>query len=162
MRPACLWRMDSRNVTNIVTHNGRFFIRKLWHLFVRCRTYVTNHKLSTQKKAMTCDLSWLPFEIWGRYHGGWRPSSDDSPATIPPSALNKPSITKRYHRRRTWSHTSPRRSPTMVTLHETRFVECRWWNGGWTVVIWRSSTSMIPAPDSEGCCFFGNVIAREH
>ena len=25
------------------------------------------------------------------------------------------------------------RSPTMVTLHDTRFVECRWWNGGWTV-----------------------------
>ena len=25
------------------------------------------------------------------------------------------------------------RSPTMVTLHDTRFVECRWWNDGWTV-----------------------------
>ena len=22
---------------------------------------------------------------------------------------------------------------TMATLHNTRFVECRWWNGGWTV-----------------------------
>ena len=22
------------------------------------------------------------------------------------------------------------RSPTMVTLHGTRFVECRWWNDG--------------------------------
>ena len=30
---------------------------------------------------------------------------------------------KRYHRRRTCSHTSARRSPTMVTLHDTRFVE---------------------------------------
>ena len=41
------------------------------------------------------------------------------------------------------------RSPTMVTLHDTRFVECRWWNDGWTVktvVTWRSSASMIPAP----------------
>ena len=31
--------------------------------------------------------------IWGRYHGGRRPSSDDSfhsPTVIPPSALNKP------------------------------------------------------------------------
>ena len=40
----------------------------------------------------------------GRYHGGRRPSSDDSfhsPAVIPPSALDKPSIMKRYHRRRT-------------------------------------------------------------
>ena len=25
------------------------------------------------------------------------------------------------------------RSPTMVTLYDTRFVECRWWNDGWTV-----------------------------
>ena len=33
-------------------------------------------------------------------------------------------IMKSYHRRRTCSHTSPRRSPTMVTLHDTRFVEC--------------------------------------
>ena len=70
---------------------------------------------------------------WGRYHGGRRPSSDDSlhsPTVIPPSALDKRSIMKRYHRRRTCSHTSPRRSPTMVTLHDTGFVECRWWNDG--------------------------------
>ena len=63
----------------------------------------------------------------GRYHGGRRPSSDDSlhsPTVIPPSALEKPSIMKRYHCRRTCSHTSPRRSPTMVTLYNTRFVEC--------------------------------------
>ena len=88
----------------------------------------------------------------GRYHGGRRPSSDDSlhsPTVIPPSALDKLSIMKRYHHRWTCSHTSPRRSPTMVTLHDTRFVECRWWNDGWTVktvVTWRSSASMIPAP----------------
>ena len=40
----------------------------------------------------------------GWYHGGRRPSSDDSfhsPTVIPPSALNKPSIMKRYNRRRT-------------------------------------------------------------
>ena len=56
---------------------------------------------------------------------------------------------KRNRRRRTCSHTSPCRSPTMVTLHDTRFVECRWWNSGWTVktvVTWWSSASMIPAP----------------
>ena len=37
----------------------------------------------------------------------------------------------------------------MVTLHDTRFVECRWWNDGWsvkTVDTRRSSASMIPAP----------------
>ena len=40
------------------------------------------------------------------------------------------------------------RSPTMVTLRDTQFVESRWWNDGWTVktvVTWRSSASMIPA-----------------
>ena len=68
-------------------------------------------------------------EVRGRYHGGRRPSSDDSlhsPTVIPPSALHKPSVMKCYHRRRTCSHTSSRRSLTMVTLHDTRFVECRW------------------------------------
>ena len=70
------------------------------------------------------------------YHGGGRPSSEDSlhsPTVIPLSALDKPSIMKRCHRRRTCSHTSPRRSPTMISLHDTGFVECRWWNDGWTV-----------------------------
>ena len=43
-----------------------------------------------------------------------------------------------------------------VTLHDYHFVESRWWNDGWTVktvVTWRSSASMIPAPDvgNEGC-----------
>ena len=86
--------------------------------------------------------------------------ADDSPVTdsfhsltvIPPSALDKPSIMKRYHRRRTFSHTSRRRSPTMLTLHDTRLIECRWWNDGWTVktvVTGRSSASTIPAPDIE-------------
>ena len=40
----------------------------------------------------------------GRCYGGRRPSNDDSlhsPTVIPPSTLDKPSVTKRYHRRRT-------------------------------------------------------------
>ena len=41
---------------------------------------------------------------WGRYHGGRRPSSDDSPTVIPPSALDKLSIMKCYRRLRTCSH----------------------------------------------------------
>ena len=87
------------------------------------------------RSARNCPYALRPISIWGRYHGDRRPSSDDSfhsPTVIPPSALDKPSIMKRYHRRRTCSHTSPRRSPTMVKLHDTRFVECRWWNDGWT------------------------------
>ena len=89
----------------------------------------------------------------GRHHGGRRPSNGDSlhsPTVISPSALDTPSILKRYHRRRTCSHTSPRRSPSMVTLHDTGFAQCRWWNDGWTVktvVTCRSSAFMIPAPD---------------
>ena len=56
---------------------------------------------------------------------------------------------KRYHCRRTtrWGVTA--QSPTMVTFHDTRFVKCQWWNDCWTVktvVTWRSSASMIPAP----------------
>ena len=96
----------------------------------------------------------LPYNTWGRYHRGRRPSSDDSfrsPTVILPSALDKPRIMKRYHRRWMCSHTSPHHSPTMVTRHDTQFVECRWSNDGWTVktvVTWRSSASMIPAPDA--------------
>ena len=46
-------------------------------------------------------------------------------------------------------HTSLRHWPTMVMLHDTRFVECWWWNDDWTVkpvVTWWSLASMIPAP----------------
>ena len=91
-------------------------------------------------------------DLWGRYHGGRRPSSGDSfhsPTVILPSALDKASIMKPYHRRRTTGWGVTARSPTMVTLHDTRFVKWRWWNDGWTVktvVTWRSSSFMIPAP----------------
>ena len=104
-----------------------------------------------------CISTWL---TGGRYHGGRRPSGDNSfhsPTVIPPSALDKPNIVKRYHRRRTtrWGVTA--RSSTMVTLHDIRFVECRWWNNGLTVkpvVTWRSSASMIPTP--------GLSVSRRH
>ena len=71
---------------------------------------------------------------WGRRFmtgsGAGIMETDDRQVTTaftitPLSALDKPSIMKCYHRRRTCSHTSPRRSPTMVTSHDTRFVECR-------------------------------------
>ena len=79
---------------------------------------------------------YAPPGAWGRYHGGWRPSSDDSLhswTVIPPSALDKPSIMKRYHRRRTTRWGVAACLPMMVMLHDTRFVECRWWIDGWTV-----------------------------
>ena len=66
----------------------------------------------------------------GRYHGGRRPSSDDSPTVIPPSALDKPSIMKRYHRRRTCRHTSPR----FMILGLSNA------DGGTTVGLWRLSS----------------------
>ena len=45
------------------------------------------------------------------------------------------------------------RSLTMVTLHDTGFVECRLWNDGWTVktvVTSRSTASILPAPGVGG------------
>ena len=88
---------------------------------------------------------------------------------ITPSALDKPSIMKRYHRRRTTRWCVTARSPTMVTLHDARFVECRWWNDGWTVktvVTWRSSAFMIPVPEpvlvwlDTDCCWPRRVNYR--
>ena len=69
----------------------------------------------------------------------WRPTTvnDDSfhsPTVIPPSALDKPSIIKCYHGRRTCSHTSPRRSQTMVTLLDIRLSSA---DGGMTVGLWK-------------------------
>ena len=88
--------------------------------------------------------------LWGRNHGGRTPSSDDnfhSPTSIPASPLDKLNIMKRYHHRQTCSHTSTHHSPMMVTLHDTRFVEWRWWNDGWTVktVItwWLSACGLV-------------------
>ena len=90
----------------------------------------TSAQASCKLVAMFAMLANLPARLTrGRYHGGRRPSSDDSlhsPTGIPPSALDKPSIMKPHHHRQTCSHTSPRLSPTMVTLHDTQFVECRW------------------------------------
>ena len=91
-------------------------------------------------------VSWRPTTVkWWQFH---------SPTVIPPLAFNKPSVMNCYHCRRRCSHTSPRRSPMMVTLHDTWFVKCWWWNDSWTVktvVTWRSSASMIPAPDHPLC-----------
>ena len=90
-------------------------------------------------RSVTTSLAlWQGVLILSNRPGAGIMEADDRQVTtvftvIPPSALDKPSIMKRYHRRRTCSHTSSRSSPTMVTLHDTRFVECRWWNDGWSV-----------------------------
>ena len=89
-------------------------------------------------------VSWRPTTVkWRQF------SQSNRHSTI---GTRQTQYMKRYHRRRTtrWGVTA--RSPTMVTLHDTRFVECRWWNDGWTVktdVTWRSSASMIPAPGAD-------------
>ena len=61
---------------------------------------------------------------------------------------------KSYHRRQTTRLGVTARSPTMVKLHDTQFVQCRWWNDGWTVktVVTWSSTSTIPAPEVRTFC----------
>ena len=112
-------------------------------------TMTANKLFSSRTPSLSCR------HIRGRYNGGRRPSSDDSlhsSTVIPPSALGKPSIMKRYHRRWTMRWGVTARSPTMVTLHDTRFVECRCCNDGWTmktVVTWQSWASMIPAPGQQ-------------
>ena len=89
---------------------------------------------SERGHASTKGKCWSDFitRFWenkGRYHGGRRLSSDDSfhsPTVIPPSALDKLSTVKLYHRRRTTRRGVTTRSLTLVTLHDARFVECRW------------------------------------
>ena len=52
-----------------------------------------------------------------------------------------------------------------LTLHDTRFVECRWWNDGWTVktvVNWRSSASMMPAPNPQGSYLLSYIPYQIH
>ena len=103
----------------------------------------------------------------GRYHGGRRPSNDDSfhgPTVIPPSALDKLSIMKRYHHQRTCSHTSPCRSPVRVMLHDTRFVECQC---GMTVGLWKLSSLdgrrppwYLPRTDRPQDCWSENTYTR--
>ena len=150
-----LWCINHHTLLFPYKRNSKHFFEKYkcscWALTLTSH-FTTDLHQANQQRGM---ISYY-WDCWGRYHGGRRPSSDDSchsPTVIPPSALDKPSIMKRYHRRRTtrWGVTA--RSPTMVTLHDIRFVECRWWNDGWTVktvVTWRSSASMIPTP-GRGC-----------
>ena len=86
-------------------------------------------------------VSWRPTTI------KWQQSSQSNRhSTI---STRQTEYHKGYHRQQTTRWGVSACSPTMVTLHGTGFVECRWWNDGWTVktvVTWRSSASMIPAP----------------
>ena len=70
------------------------------HMLSTCVS-VCVHFLSVCLPVCLSNLSVSLTYFKGRYHEGRRRSSDHSPAVIPPSALNKPSIMKRYHRRRT-------------------------------------------------------------
>ena len=160
---ACLFVLVANHPSNTNISQGRICTDSLTSCYNEIQPANQTSCLIAETGPTSPNTGWVATRLsvsshWydstrGRYHGGRRPSSDDSlhsPTVIPPSALDTPSITKRYHRRRTCSHTSPRRSPTMITLHGTRFVECRWWNDGWTlktVVTWRSSASMVPAPE---------------
>ena len=65
----------------------------------------------TPSVSVSCSVHWLvacllacllyvPAACWGQYHGGRRPSSDDSfhsPTVNPPSAFDKPCIMIHYH-----------------------------------------------------------------
>ena len=154
------WVSDCHTVQNHLRITSNAMIN-VSHAF--CHGWVADH-LQCYDQCKSCIFSWvsdclslvimcLPqdWQTWGWYHGGRRPSSEDSlhsPTIIPPSALDKPSIMKRYHRRWTtrWGVTA--HSPVMVMLYDTQFVKCRWWKDSWTVktvVTWQSWASMIPA-----------------
>ena len=145
-----LWRQASGRVATevpVLRVPDQNDVSQAW-----CRVEICH---SSWKASVCKSLTWFNRE-WqeviprSQYHGGRWPLSDDSihcPTVIPPSALDKPSIMKRYHCQRTCNHTSPHRLPMMVTLHDTWFLNCWWWNDGWTVktvVTWQSSDTMIP------------------
>ena len=120
------WKRHSQNATTWGWYHGGQPLSSDGPLHHQGSHLAKHFRKRHSQNAATC----------GWYHGGRRLSSDDSlpsPTVTPPSALDKPSITKRYHHQQTCSHTSPCRLPTMVTLYDTQFVVCRWWNDDWTV-----------------------------
>ena len=102
--------MYKNKQTSVLKHTG---LAEHAHSHLHVRSLIG---LRTSAHWFKCVTDLMEERIRGRCHGGRPPSSDDSPTVIPPSALDKTSIMKRYHRRRTCSHNSPRRSPTMVTF----------------------------------------------
>ena len=84
---------DSRDITNLIVF---FFV-------VRSDNNTGGADECRRAQGSIVLPSLVCQQTWGRYHGDRRPSSDDSfhsPTVIPPSALDKPSVMKRYHRRR--------------------------------------------------------------
>ena len=140
-------------------------------------TYGTGWNCNFQSSSLPSDptmdkaQSWTrpPRNLWAGWPGAGIMEADDRQVTtvfsatvIPPSPLDKLSTMKHYHHWRMCSHTSPRCLRMMVTLHDTWFVKCRFWNDGWTVntvVTWRSSASMIRAPE---LCSFMKHIHHEY
>ena len=124
---------------------------------VSCFPYcsVPLQHISSDSEAPTAELS-DPSEPLSRHLGPvswrqttvkWRQSSQSNRhSTI---GTQQTSTMQRYHQRRTTRWDVTARSLTMITLHDTRFVKCQWWNDGWTVktvVTWQSSASMVLAP----------------
>ena len=67
-----------------------------------CERFYTEPYSSAPQDRQPLTKEYQPRHIRDRYHGGRPPSSDDSfdsPTVIPPSALDKPRIMKRYYRR---------------------------------------------------------------
>ena len=116
VRAVCVWPAGIRSQAELCcgkdnNNNNKDFISKalfhVKHAQLRCTMPMNNTHTDTQilakqnlrKKcfSVSCDGK---SSARGRYHGGRRPSSDDnfhSATVIPPSALDKPSIMKRYH-----------------------------------------------------------------
>ena len=92
----------------------------------------------------TYQVDYIPVDVGKSYLGpvSWRPttfkwqqfSQSNRHSTI---GTRQRSIMKRYHRRRTCSHTSRRRSPMMATLHDTPLSSA---DGGMMVGLWKLSS----------------------
>ena len=52
------------------------------------------------------------------------------------------------------------RLPKMVMFHDTRFVECRWWNDGWTVKTVVTGGSSAPGVSAKEERSVGLTLGR--
>ena len=69
----------------------------------------------------------LRAETWGRYHRGRRPSSDDSLHESNSHSTIGTRQTEYHEALPSSANVQSPHTSSMVALHDTRFVECRWY-----------------------------------
>ena len=146
-----LWWQIKVTILNALIHTRCMLLKRML-----CTTTHIVGTESTVPLVTDCAVALVNHREWLSAWGNITEPDDRQVTTV---FTVQPSFHHRHSTNRvSWSVTNRRqttrwgvtaRSPTMVMLHDTRFVECRWCNDGWTVktvVTWRSSASMIPAP----------------